>query len=843
MKSTNALFLLFLLSSPAVHGQAVSNPNQIVGSVELTNAHPDILAILEDLELERLSLSATSVGMQPTLSASTRIETGTPTGTAYEITVEAGPAGAGIRYDVSAELRLEAGGVERYRYHFAAVTSEPVEAEPAPDVGVDLRECAGLVHLRWVTPAGAPAAVDWGATQISPETSPGSGVFGVPQATSGPVPAGAEEDFVPVRGDGTLYNVRVFLQFGTDRFDDLFRTWSLYNPVQVHCDEIVEVVVEVPDLQTGLGAIVGVVDILGEEENRLFDPGEGAAERTLMVADHGHFDNYRYAAVGSATPSEGLFELPNLVPSDLRSPPRDYAVSGRLNLRLGRRNEVFYTPDLSGSNGRVAVPAGETVDLGDTFVMAPGFVGGEIFLAGPAVEDVGSCLEDVVLADDQDGDGIPDIDVSAGYVSRLEAVGVDSLTAGATKTALGGHAWVLFDGEHHPGPQGGAFEGDYELVLGGLLQEPTLWRAPAAFRLWLSDRRTPGIARSMQHSFLDIAEPEAPPLEIVPGATLDVPIRRCFGQLNLQFLSTSGALFYPQVSGSGSFSGIDFEGNPADYAVNQLWAQGTPGGEAQAAEEGLVVACLPQGQYTLNPSIRSVNPGGGWSSTQLPPVAVEIGCREIKDVVVGLNRPPVADAGADAAVECAGAGGTPVVLDGSGSSDPDDDPLSYAWTWAAGGPADGVQPTVALPLGTHLVTLTVDDGHGESDDDQVEKTVVDTTPPVIGSAAADPSVLWPPNHRMRAVAVEVANTDLCEAAPADCRITDVASNEPVDGPGDGDTAPDWEITGDLTIDLRAERAGGGDGRIYTLELACEDASGNTSTTTTAVTVPHDRHGR
>jgi hypothetical protein len=55
--------------------------------------------------------------------------------------------------------------------------------------------------------------------------------------------------------------------------------------------------------------------------------------------------------------------------------------------------------------------------------------------------------------------------------------------------------------------------------------------------------------------------------------------------------------------------------------------------------------------------------------------------------------------------------------------------------------------------------------------------------------------------------------------------------------GDGNTEPDWEITGDLTVDLRAERAGGGDGRIYSIVVECTDASGNSSVDTVFVCVP------
>ena len=118
--------------------------------------------------------------------------------------------------------------------------------------------------------------------------------------------------------------------------------------------------------------------------------------------------------------------------------------------------------------------------------------------------------------------------------------------------------------------------------------------------------------------------------------------------------------------------------------------------------------------------------------------------------------------------------------------------------------------------------------------------VQDTTPPTIHSLSASPSVLWPPNHKMVEVAVTVAAEDICDAAPV-CQIVDVTSNEPINGLGDGDTEPDWEVTGDLTVlDLRAERSGVGSGRVYTIHIECADLSGNTATATVDVSVPHDR---
>ncbi len=209
--------------------------------------------------------------------------------------------------------------------------------------------------------------------------------------------------------------------------------------------------------------------------------------------------------------------------------------------------------------------------------------------------------------------------------------------------------------------------------------------------------------------------------------------------------------------------------------------------------------------------------------------------------------PPVADAGDDLTVEQEGCEGTEVVLDGSGSTDPDstpgtnDDIVSFDWYEGDSLLGSGEIIAYTFPPGTHTVTLVVTDSCGASDDDDVIVTVQDTTPPSIVSVSATPNVLWPPNHKMVEVVVTVEAVDVSDPAPV-CYIVDVTSNEPIDGPGDGDTEADWEITGELTVNLRAERAGVGTGRIYTLHIECTDASGNTATATVTVTVPHDMGG-
>jgi hypothetical protein len=96
-----------------------------------------------------------------------------------------------------------------------------------------------------------------------------------------------------------------------------------------------------------------------------------------------------------------------------------------------------------------------------------------------------------------------------------------------------------------------------------------------------------------------------------------------------------------------------------------------------------------------------------------------------------------------------------------------------------------------------------------------------------------PNVLWPPNHKMTPVTVAISASDVCSPTVT-CKITSVTSNEPVNAPGSGNTAPDWQITGDRSVNLRAERSGSGNGRVYTLTVQCTDASNNSSSAQTTV---------
>lgn len=116
-------------------------------------------------------------------------------------------------------------------------------------------------------------------------------------------------------------------------------------------------------------------------------------------------------------------------------------------------------------------------------------------------------------------------------------------------------------------------------------------------------------------------------------------------------------------------------------------------------------------------------------------------------------------------------------------------------------------------------------------------------PPDCAAAAGRRLELWPANHKR--VDVDLSATlGISDPDGDPVRITAdaITQDEPVRGLGDGDTSPDGAGLGSGTVGLRAERAGGGNGRVYRVSYTASDGRGGSCRGSFQADVPHSRGG-
>ncbi len=258
---------------------------------------------------------------------------------------------------------------------------------------------------------------------------------------------------------------------------------------------------------------------------------------------------------------------------------------------------------------------------------------------------------------------------------------------------------------------------------------------------------------------------------------------------------------------------------PADITAEATSSSGAVVHFTVSATNGGVIVCsstsgstFPLGETTV--SCTATNAGGFDTGT-------------FKVTVVDTT-PPELDLPADITEEATSASGAEVTYTASASDLVDGD-VAVQCTPASGS---------MFALGTTSVSCTATDANGNTASGSFDVNVVDSTPPQILSVDATPGVLWPPNHQMVDVTVTVVAVDLVDPTPVS-HIISVTSNQPIEGTGDGDTAPDWVITGPLTVQLRAERSQGKD-RIYTITVETVDSAGNAATATDTVVVTNSK---
>lgn len=152
-------------------------------------------------------------------------------------------------------------------------------------------------------------------------------------------------------------------------------------------------------------------------------------------------------------------------------------------------------------------------------------------------------------------------------------------------------------------------------------------------------------------------------------------------------------------------------------------------------------------------------------------------------------------------------------------------------------------------LGTHRIVAVETSMDAAADADAADAgsasceatlRIIDTTPPEVEEHLV---TLWPPNHHWERIDPERCVTVLDACDPdAEARFLWVSSDEPADATGDGHQEHDIAIDSCGTVHVRAERQGGGDGRVYRIGWRARDDSGNATQGVCTVEVPHDQRG-
>ena len=260
---------------------------------------------------------------------------------------------------------------------------------------------------------------------------------------------------------------------------------------------------------------------------------------------------------------------------------------------------------------------------------------------------------------------------------------------------------------------------------------------------------------------------------------------------------------------SATFSDAGVNDSPWGYAID--WGDGTAPttGSATSQSAGITASHTYAGGGTDTVRVTVTDKDGGAGTAKTPVT------------VATINHPPTAVAGGP----YTGTEGAAVVLNGSGSSDPDGDAITYAWSFGDGATGTGATPShTYADNGTYTVSLTVTDSKGAA------SSAVTTTATI---ANAIPVVTLPANQAATAgIAYSLSATF------SDAGVNDSPWSYSIDW-GDG-SAP---TTGSATSQAAAitashtYAAGGTD----TLRMTVTDKDGGAAAAKTPVAVAAVNH--
>lgn len=175
-----------------------------------------------------------------------------------------------------------------------------------------------------------------------------------------------------------------------------------------------------------------------------------------------------------------------------------------------------------------------------------------------------------------------------------------------------------------------------------------------------------------------------------------------------------------------------------------------------------------------------------------------------------------------------------------------------SYTDAGASATDSCSPTTSLSSssdvnvnapGTYHVVWSATDPSNNTGTATRTVVVVDTIPPTLTLNSYAPS-MWPANHKYQTFNLTqfvTAASDSCNTALgiSNVVIEKVTSDETENGNGDGNTTNDIVIASNCkSVQLRSERDGGGNGRVYTITFKVSDGA-NVTRKTAKVVVPHN----
>ena len=180
---------------------------------------------------------------------------------------------------------------------------------------------------------------------------------------------------------------------------------------------------------------------------------------------------------------------------------------------------------------------------------------------------------------------------------------------------------------------------------------------------------------------------------------------------------------------SASFSDAGVSDTPWVYVVD--WGDSTPqtsgstSSQASPITAGHTYAAL--GTDTVRVSVTDKDGGVGSAKAVL--------------TVAGPNHPPTAAAGGP----YTGTEGSAVAFDGSGSSDPDGDAITYAWSFGDGATGIGAKPSHAyVDNGVYAVSLTVTDARNTPSTAATTTATIGNAAPVVNAGASQTATVGNP---------------------------------------------------------------------------------------------------